>query len=94
MSNALENAIHACEGIPDSEKRLIKLRLYSKNNKQCIDVSNSYQKEPVFDEEGLPVSAEEGHGFGTKSMAHIVEKHGGMFQFSVKDGEFIFQAMV
>lgn len=28
----------------------------------------------------------------TKSMAHIVEKHGGVFQFSVKDGWFIFQA--
>ena len=28
----------------------------------------------------------------TKSMAHIVEKHGGVFQFSAKDGWFIFQA--
>ncbi|HKM21478.1 MAG TPA: ATP-binding protein [Lachnospiraceae bacterium] len=91
LSNALENAIHACEQIPDSNKRIIRLRMYSKNNKLCIDIRNSYQAEPIF-QQGLPVSKEQGHGFGTKSIAHIVEKYGGVFQFSVKDGLFIFQA--
>ena len=91
LSNAMENAIHACEQIPDSNKRIIRLRMYSKNNKLCIDIRNIYQTEPVF-HQGLPVSKEQGHGFGTKSMVHIVEKHGGVFQFSVKDGWFIFQA--
>ncbi len=91
LSNALENAIYACENIADSNKRYIKLRMYSKNNKLCIDIRNSYQTEPIF-HQGLPVSKEQGHGFGTKSMAHIVEKHGGICQFSVKDGLFIFQA--
>ena len=91
LSNALENAIHACENIADSNKRYIKLRMYSKNSKLCIDIRNSYQIEPVF-HQGFPVSREQGHGFGTKSMIHIVEKHGGICQFSVKDGLFIFQA--
>jgi hypothetical protein len=67
------------------------LRVYTKNNKLCIDLRNTYQSELTF-QEGLPVSKEPGHGYGTKSMAHIVEKHGGVFQFSVKDGWFIFQA--
>lgn len=91
LSNALENAIHACENIADSNKRCIKLRMYPKNNKLCIDIRNSYQTEPIF-RQGQPVSKESGHGYGTKSMAHIVEKHGGVYQFSVKDGWFIFQA--
>jgi len=91
LSNALENAIQASEHIPDSNNRYIKLRVYSKNDKLCIDIRNSYQTEPIF-HHGLPVSKEQGHGFGTKSMVHIVEKHGGVFQFSVKDGCFIFQA--
>lgn len=93
LSNALENALHACEKIVDSKERCIKLRLYSKNNKLCIDIRNSYQTEPIM-QQGFPVSIEEGHGFGTKSMAHIVEKHGGIFQFSVKDHWFIFQATI
>lgn len=93
LSNALENAIHASENIADSNERYIKLRVYSKNNKLCIDIRNSYQTEPIF-YHGLPVSKEQGHGFGTKSMAHIVEKHGGVCQFLVKGGWFIFQATI
>ncbi len=92
LSNALENAIHACENIADNKERFIKLRMYSKNNKLCIDIRNTYQTEPLF-HQGLPVSKEQGHGFGTKSMAHIVEKHGGIYQFSIKDNWFIFQAI-
>ncbi|HOM43726.1 MAG TPA: GHKL domain-containing protein, partial [Bacillota bacterium] len=44
--------------------------------------------------QGLPVSKEQGHGYGTKSMAQIVENHKGIYQFSVKDGWFIFQATI
>jgi len=91
LSNALENAIQASKNISESDRRCIKLRMFSKNNKLCIDIRNSYQTEPIF-HQGLPVSKEQGHGFGTKSMAHIVEKRGGIYQFSVKDGWFIFQA--
>lgn len=91
LSNALENAIHACENIFDKNKRLITLRMYSKNKKLCIDIRNHYQFEPEF-YQGLPISKEQGHGFGAKSMVHIVEKYGGICQFLVKDGWFIFQA--
>ncbi|WP_347352922.1 sensor histidine kinase [Acetoanaerobium noterae] len=91
ISNALENAVHACENIEDVSNRYIKLRMYSKNNKLCIDIRNTYHSSPNF-YQGLPVSKHEGHGLGTKAMAHIVEKHGGVFQFLVKDEWFIFQA--
>ncbi|QNU65767.1 GHKL domain-containing protein [Ruminiclostridium herbifermentans] len=91
LSNALENAIQASEHIFDSNKRIIRLRMYSKNNKLCIDIRNRYQLEPIF-QNGMPVSKEQGHGFGTKSMDYIVEKNGGVYQFSVEDGWFIFQA--
>ena len=94
LSNALENAIKACEQIPDSNNRRINLSMYSKHNKLCIYICNSYQNAPVFAQDGLPVSTEQGHGFGTKSIAHIVEKHRGMFQFTVKDCRFIFQVTV
>lgn len=91
LSNSLENAMHACEEVPDLNKRYIKLRIFSKNNKLCIDLQNNYHKEPKF-HEGLPVPSENGHGFGTKSIIHIIEKHGGVFQFSISNGWFIFQA--
>lgn len=91
LSNALENAIRANVKMVDDSRRYMKLRIYSKNNKLCIDLRNSYQTEIVF-EQGLPVSKEEEHGIGTKSMVYIVEKYHGVYQFTVKDGVFIFQA--
>lgn len=91
LSNALENAIQACEHITDSNKRFIQLRMYSKNKKLCIDIRNSCQTEPLF-HEGFPVSDAQGHGFGTKSMAYIVEKYNGICQFTINKGVFIFQA--
>jgi len=91
LSNALENALQAAAKVDDTNKRFIKLRIFSKNNKLCIDIRNSCQTEPIF-HQGMPLSSDEEHGYGTKSMAHIIEKHGGVYRFSVKDGCFIFQA--
>lgn len=93
LSNAFENAIHACLAIAEEEKRFIQLRLFSKNNKLCIDIQNSYALAPTF-EHGLPVSTGEAHGFGTKSIVHIIEKHGGIYHFSTHNQRFIFQASI
>lgn len=93
LSNALENAIHACEDIENRSERFIKLRIYSKNNKLCIDIRNSYKTGPIFHND-LPISKKQGHGFGTKSIANIVEKHGGVYRFSAKNELFIFQATI
>jgi len=90
LSNALENAINASKKIPDINKRIIRLRLYEKNNKLCMDIRNSYHIEPAF-HQGVPVSDEPGHGYGTRSMVHTIEKYGGVYQFSIRDGWFIFQ---
>ena len=90
LASALENAISACEHV-SSDKRLIKLRMYSKNNKLCLDIRNSYSTESLF-HQGLPISKEQVSSFDTKSMILLVEKYGGICQFSVKDGLIIFQA--
>ena len=91
LSNALENAINACKKIDEVTSRQINLKMYSKNNKLCIDIRNTYKIEPLFSN-GVPISKESGHGYGTKSIAYVVEKHKGVFHFSTKDGWFIFQA--
>jgi sensor histidine kinase regulating citrate/malate metabolism len=67
------------------------MKIYSKNNKLCIDLRNKYKIKPVF-ERGLPVTKEKEHGVGIKSMVRIVEKYNGVYQFIVKEGVFIFQA--
>ncbi len=91
LANGLENAINACRQIPSAQDRLIRLRIFQKNGKLCLDLRNSYYKMPKFCD-GVPVSREEGHGFGTKSMVSVVEKHHGLWQFAIQEGQFVFQA--
>ncbi len=93
LSNAIENAMNACDKITDNKERFLKLRMYSKNNKLCIDIRNSYNTEPVFNQ-GLPVTDKKDHGIGTKSMIYIVEKNKGVYQFFAKDGIFTFQVII
>lgn len=69
LSNALENAITACEKIENPSRRIIKLRLFSKNKKLCIDIRNSYQTKPFF-HQNLPVSKKKAMALGQKAW-HI-----------------------
>lgn len=93
LSNAFENAMQACCRLENKAQRIITLRLFTKNNKLCIDLRNSYAAAPRF-AHGLPITSAPAHGFGTKSMVHIIEKYGGLYQFSLKEGLFVFQATV
>lgn len=90
LSNSLENAITACGQMKNVEGRYIKLRMYERSNKLCLDIRNSYAVEPVF-EHNIPVSQQEGHGIGVQSILHAVEKYHGVCGFSAKDGVFVFQ---
>ncbi|WP_029501955.1 sensor histidine kinase [Lachnoclostridium phytofermentans] len=90
LANAIENAIHGCEQLTDSNCRYIKLHMYEKSNKLCLNIHNSYAVLPTF-VQGLPVSSKEGHGIGVKSMIYVVEKYHGVYGFHAKDGRFTFQ---
>ncbi len=90
LANGLENAIHGCEQLADNKGRFIRVRIYEKNNRLCLEIRNSFAHEPVF-ENKVPVSQKAGHGIGVKSMIHVVEKYDGVYGFSAKDGEFRFQ---
>lgn len=91
LSNALENAIHACTQITYPEGRYINLKLYEKNEQLCINLANSYEEEPAF-ENDIPVSHKSGHGFGVQSMISVVNKYSGIYGFFAQNGEFRFQA--
>ena len=87
LANAIENAINACERIPDAERRVIDVKVLSAPS-FMIRVSNSYVGAPEFDENGIPVNREDGHGFGTRSIVAFCEKNDAFYQFLAKDGTF------
>ena len=90
LANALENAIHSCAEITDPNARYIRLKIYEKNHQLCINMANSYGKEPVF-ENDIPISHCAGHGIGVQSMISVVEKYHGIYGFFASTGEFRFQ---
>ena len=93
FANAFENAIHACVQLPQPDDRYISLKLYEKNGKLCINMSNSYHTAPVFKND-VPVTSANGHGIGIQSMISVIEKYHGIYGFFAENGEFRFQASI
>lgn len=91
LSNALENAINACIQTDSGADRYIRLNLYEKSNRLCINMVNNYKQEPIF-KNNIPVSHVKNHGIGIESMISVVERYGGVYRFSSGNGEFRFQA--
>lgn len=92
LSNALENALHACRNVQErGGAAAIAVSAYEKNGKFFLQIINSCDGEVTF-ERGIPVTDRKGHGIGVHSICAIVEQYGGACTFSVKEGQFIFRA--
>jgi len=87
FANAIENAIHACKAMNNANERNIKIVSNIKNNKLCIQITNSYDGSIMFVDD-MPVSRSENHGLGTKSIAAVVQKYGGLYSFTAVDRVF------
>jgi len=79
FANAIENAIHACEKLPE-EKRELSVKAITTPH-FMVQVANSFDGVVEFDKNGLPVSHEDGHGFGTRSIAAFCGKYGAFYEF-------------
>ena len=89
FANALENAIHACEKLPEgTPPRRIEVTAVSAPH-FCVEISNTCDGKAAFDGEGFPITNEPGHGIGTRSTAAFFAKHKAVYQYSVtEDGMF------
>ena len=89
LSNALENALHACQRLRQAGQPCdIELVVYEKSGKFFLQVTNTCPPSVTF-EKGLPVTREPGHGIGVRSICSIAERYNGMYSFSEKDGRFV-----
>lgn len=87
FSDAIENAINACMRIPNTKDRALKIICTNKNDKLLIQITNSYEGTIKFVDD-LPVSAENTHGFGTKSIAAVAQKYSGVYSFTADNNVF------
>ena len=76
-----------------NSNRIITVKVFDKNNKLCINITNTYAVEPIF-ENNTPVSDKAGHGIGIRSIISVIEKYNGVYDFFTEDGLFYFQACI
>lgn len=94
LSNALENALHACQrqnaaGLP----AFIETSAYEQDGRFFLQLANACSA-PVLFEDGVPVTREPGHGLGVRSICAIVEKYGGIYSFTQKQEQFILRISI
>lgn len=94
LSNALENALHACrEQGEKGQAGVIEVSVYEKKGKLFLQIINSCGEDIALND-GIPVTNKSGHGIGVRSICAIVEKYGGIYTFSAGDGRFILRISI
>ena len=86
FSNALENAINACERLPENQRKIV-IRCIHKPQ-FMFEIENPYRGRISFGRNGLPQSHKPGHGIGTRSIMAFCEKHNAFYSFGAEDGWF------
>lgn len=90
MDNVLRNAIEAARGLADAERRVISLTVTAAGPMVRILEENYFEGALEF-VDGLPRSTkgdDANHGFGMRSIRHIVDKYQGGLAVSARDGVF------
>lgn len=86
IANALENSIRACSSLPSEQRKIICKCIYKP--KLMLEISNPCSNSVAFSEDGLPLSSEEGHGVGTRSIMAFCKKYDAFCTFTVENGWF------
>lgn len=86
FANAIENAIHACKKL-SADERVLDIKVLNAP-RFMMQISNTYNGEVTMDENGIPVSTEEGHGFGTRSIVAFCTKNKAFYEFKAESDYF------
>ena len=89
LSNALENALHACQNLKEKGKSgSIEVTAFEKNKKLFLQFINSCDSDIVF-VHGIPVTNQPDHGIGVHSICALVERYEGLYTFEVVEDKFV-----
>lgn len=92
LSNGLENALHAVADPAVTEKQA-RIYFHMKRDKLLLEITNPYAG-TVQMVDGLPVSTQQGHGYGCGSILSIVRRHRGLCSFEAENGIFTLRAVL
>lgn len=92
LSNGLDNAISAAAQVEDAQ-RTVRINCQPHKDKLLLYISNPYRG-TVSMRNGLPISTAAHHGYGTKSIRMITEKHNGYCAFEAEEGLFTLKVVL
>lgn len=93
LANAIENAVNACRRQPYGQPR--RLILSAQVRPQlALEIANTFSGQISLAADGLPATGEEGHGFGTRSIAAFAEKYHAFLQYTVEDRMFCLRLLM
>ena len=92
FGNAIENAVKAVRHL-DKEKRVISLTQQTNGSLMNIRIANYFDGRVTYDHQ-LPVSREENHGFGVKSIQLVAEEYGGSIHIQNTEDLFILNILL
>lgn len=87
LSNALENAIHACREVSQTDRK-VKLVFRYFGDRLIFQVTNPYAGDIVFDKNGIPITRKAGHGDGCQSIAAFTKKYHSTVDYRAENGMF------
>ncbi|MBO5371862.1 MAG: sensor histidine kinase [Lachnospiraceae bacterium] len=90
LSNALENALQATE---NSTNKTIEIRLAIRNSALLIQISNPFVGTVAYNNQ-IPSTSQSNHGFGTKSIAAIVDSYHGQYEFIAENQVFTVRVLL
>ncbi|MDE6421690.1 MAG: GHKL domain-containing protein [Lachnospiraceae bacterium] len=92
ISNGLENAFN-CVAELDKSRRWVRFYCGARLDKLLIEIKNPYSGEILF-RDGLPISGQEGHGYGCNSIRTIADRNRGICVFQPEDGIFTLRIVI
>lgn len=91
VSNLMENAIQACKKLENSRY----LRFTCLNvGRLLLEIVNPCNGNSALDENGYPVSEQNGHGIGSKSVLAFAKKYDGELIYKIENGFFSVRLLV
>ena len=90
LVNMLDNAIEACESIPEGKEKKISVTLKMQRDYVFFNVTNSSSVSPQETEEGFRTTKADDtyHGYGVAIIQRIAAKYGGVFDTNATENSF------
>lgn len=95
LGNALDNAIEAVEKFEEKDRRQIDVVIFRQQRFVVINIINPAPADAGFDPENPQTTKDDSeyHGFGIRSMRHVVKKYDGFMNIKVEDGCFVLEIL-